>query len=136
MGFVVDTCIWVDVERGRISPADVRHYTGVHAVYITPVTIGELTFGLEMATTEDIRVKRHAALERLKRKPLLAIDEATGEVFGRLAAHLRRAHSSHQHRVQDLWLASVAMQYSYSLLTRNVRDFSDIPGLELVEYGA
>jgi len=136
VGFVVDTCIWVDVERGTIAPADVKRYTGDHPVYITPVTIAELTFGLEMAVTDDIRVKRHAAVERLKRKPLLAIDEATGEVFGRLAAHLRRAKLSHQHRVQDLWLASLAIQHAFSLLSRNVKDFADIPGLELVRYGA
>jgi len=33
--------------------------------------------------------------------------------------------------VQDLWLASQAIQHGYHLLTRNRRDFADVPGLDL-----
>jgi predicted nucleic acid-binding protein len=36
--------------------------------------------------------------------------------------------------VQDLWLASQASQHSHRFLTRNRRDFEDIPGLDLVLY--
>jgi predicted nucleic acid-binding protein len=35
-------------------------------------------------------------------------------------------------RVQDLWLAAQALQRDFSLLTANVRDFKDIPGLKFV----
>ena len=56
----------------------------------------------------------------------------TGEVFGDLAAHLKTAGSSHRYRVQDIWLASQAIQHGYGLLTRNKKDFDDIPGLDLI----
>jgi hypothetical protein len=36
MGFLIDTCIWVDVERGAISPADVALYTAKEPVFISP----------------------------------------------------------------------------------------------------
>ena len=101
-------------------------------VYISPVTIAELTFGAELATDEGIRQKRILALNRLRKKPFLIIDELTGEVFGRLAAVLRRAGKEHHYRVQDLWLASQAIQNSMKFLTRNEKDFLDIPGLDLV----
>jgi predicted nucleic acid-binding protein len=39
MGFLIDTCIWIDVERGSISPADVARYTGAEPVYLSPVII-------------------------------------------------------------------------------------------------
>jgi predicted nucleic acid-binding protein len=37
--------------------------------------------------------------------------------------------------VQDVWLASQAIQHGYFLLTRNKKDFFDIPGLELRVFG-
>ncbi len=132
MGFLIDTCIWIDVERGRISPADVAFITGDEPVYLSPVSLAELAFGADMAADESIRQQRHAALERLRKKPFCIIDEMTGLIFGRVAAHLRREGRDHRHRIQDLWLASQAIQNSLKLLTRNEKDFKDIPALDLV----
>ncbi|MGA1823155.1 MAG: PIN domain-containing protein [bacterium] len=132
MGFLIDTCIWVDVERGTISPADVAHYTREEAVYISPVILAELAFGAELAKDDHIYQKRMAALERLRKKPFIIIDEITGIIFGRLAAVLRKERRDHQYRIQDLWIASQAIQHRLKLLTRNKKDFVDIPGLELV----
>jgi len=106
MGFLIDTCIWIDVERGSIAPADVSRYTANEPVFISPVTLSELAFGAEMAVTEPIHQKRLASLNRLRKKPFVIIDNNTGEVFGRLAAYLRREGKDHRYRVQDLWLAS------------------------------
>jgi predicted nucleic acid-binding protein len=75
-----------------------------------------------------------SALARLRRKPLLPIDGDTGDVFGRLAAQLKTAARKPRQRVQDLWLASQAIQHSYRFLTRNETDFADIPGLDLITY--
>jgi predicted nucleic acid-binding protein len=136
MGFLIDTSIWVDVERGAIAPGDVAAVTGEAPVYLSPVTIGELKYGAEAAASPALRQKRLAALARLKRKPLLPIDEETGEIFGTIAAALRTAgRGSHQHRINDLWMASQAIQHGIKLLTRNLKDFGDVPGLELVPWG-
>jgi len=132
VGFLIDTCIWIDVERGTLSPADVAVITGDEPVYISPVTIAELKFGAENAGNADLRQKRLAALNRLKTKPLLAIDETTGELFGDIAAQINKNGSQHHYRVQDLWLASQAIQHGYRFLTHNRKDFADIPGLDLV----
>ena len=132
MGFLIDTCIWIDVERGILAPADVAAITGTEPVYISPVTIAEMKFGAENAKTSDIRQKRLASLARLKKKPRLIIDDATGEIFGDIAAQIRKTGSQYNHRVQDLWLASQAIQHGYRLLTHNRKDFMDIPGLDLI----
>jgi len=134
MGFLIDTCIWIDVERGSTGPADVTKYTSEEPVFISPVTLAELAFGAEMAKNEQIRQRRMAALERLRKKPFVIIDEITGLVFGRLAAYLRRKGKDHRYRVQDLWLSSQAIQNGLKLLTRNEKDFEDIPGLDLIIY--
>lgn len=130
----MDTCVWIDVERGAMAPGDVAALTQGEPVFISPVTLAELRFGAEIAPDPRTRQKRLAALHRLERKPLLSIDGATGDIFGSLAAQIRAAGRQHRYRVQDLWLASQALQHSCRLLTRNHHDFEDIPGLDLVLY--
>jgi predicted nucleic acid-binding protein len=132
MGFLIDTCIWIDVERGVRSPADLTSFTGSEPVYLSPVTIAELKFGAEHAKESHIKQKRLAALLRLKKKPIVKIDEMTGEIFGSLAAQIKTAGHQHSYRVQDLWLASQSIQHGLSLLTYNRKDFEEIPGLSLV----
>jgi predicted nucleic acid-binding protein len=134
VGFLIDTCVWVDVESGDLAPADVASFTKDEPVFLSPVTIAELKFGAEVTADAQIRQRRLAVLARLRRAPLLPIDSDTGEVFGQLAAQLKVAGRSPRQRVQDLWLASQAIQHSYRLLTRNKSDFEDIPGLDLVSY--
>ncbi|HLE18862.1 MAG TPA: type II toxin-antitoxin system VapC family toxin [Syntrophales bacterium] len=121
----------MDVERGALAPADVANFTGTDAVYLSPVTIAELKFGVDNTSDPNIRQKRQAALHRLKRKPILRIDGTTGEIFGSLAAQMKALGLQHRHRVQDLWIASQAIQHGSTLLTYNEKDFSDIPGLSL-----
>ena len=132
MGIIIDTCIWIDVEKGTLSPGDVQKYTKKEPVYISPITIAELTFGVEMSISENIRQKRIAALERLKKKPVLYINEETGFVFGRLPAALRKKGCGADFRIQDLWIASQAIQYNYPVMTKNLKDFQNIPGITVL----
>jgi predicted nucleic acid-binding protein len=133
VGVLIDTCIWIDVERGALAPADVAAITGDEPVFLSPVTVAELKFGAEVAPSADLRQKRLSALALLRKKPVLVIDETTGEIFGDIVARLRKhGGSGHRRRVQDLWLASQAIQHGFRFLTRNPADFADIPGLEIV----
>ena len=47
MGWVIDTCIWVDIERKTLVPNDVERFTGRDPVYMSPVTVAELSAGVE-----------------------------------------------------------------------------------------
>lgn len=114
-----------------LAPADVAAITADAPVYL-PVTLAELKFGADAAPDAATRQRRLAALRRIQRKPLLVIDGNTADIFGSLAAKLKAGGRGHRYRVQDLWLASQAIQHGYSLLTRNEKDFRDIPGLDLV----
>src|SRR5208283_3245428 len=104
MAFLMDTCVWIDVERGLLSPADVEVLTRGEPIFMSPVTLAELRFGAEIAPDPGIRQKRLAALRRLELKPLLQIDGTTGSIFGSLAAQIKAAGRQHRYRVQDLWL--------------------------------
>ena len=131
MGFLIDTCIWIDVEQGLLAPADVGSITGDEPVFLSPVTLAELKFGAEAAQDSGVRQKRLAALRRLQRKPVLIIDGNTADVFGGVVASLKLHGRGHRYRVQDIWIASQAIQHGYRLLTSNRKDFEDIPGLDL-----
>lgn len=132
MGYLIDTGIWVDVERGAVAPADVAAITLREPVFLSTVTIAELKFGAETAPSPPLRQKRLAAIQRLLKKPILRIDADTGVIFGELAAALRRrGRGAAAHRTQDVWLASQAIQHGLRLLTRNEKNFRGVPGLDL-----
>ncbi len=131
MGVLIDTCIWISVTNASLTPDDVERVTGSEPVFISPVTLAELRFGAELASDVATKVQRLAALERLKRKPSLPIGVATADIFGLVAAQLRKSGKIRQ-RVQDLWLASQAIEHGFALATDNIRDFADIPGLRVL----
>jgi predicted nucleic acid-binding protein len=131
VGFLIDTSVWIEVERGRLSPEEVTTITGNEPVYVSPITIAEMKFGAEIATVPDIRQRRLAGVAKLMSKAILGIDNGTGEMFGSLVAQLCQSGRGHKFRIQDLWLASQAVQHGLTLLTHNEKDFLDIPGLRL-----
>ena len=132
MGWLIDTSIWIAVERGTLGAADIHAITRQEPVYLSPVNIAEIRFGLELLRAGALKQKAAAALRRLRRKPQLRITVETAEVFGSLAAKLRKAGRDPNVRVNDLWLAAQAIQRDFTLLTSNGADFKDIPGLKLV----
>lgn len=69
MGVIIDTSIWVDVERGRLAPADVAAVTGQQPVYLAPPVVAELEYGVLRAATAAQRNRRASSLARIKRKP-------------------------------------------------------------------
>jgi predicted nucleic acid-binding protein len=71
----------------------------------------------------------------MKKKPSLHIDEETGAIFGSISAYLKKAGRAADYRIQDIWIGSQAIQHGYRLLTRNRKDFQDIPGLDLIVFG-
>ena len=132
MGWVIDTSLWIAVERGTLGAADIHAITRQEPVYLSPINIAEITFGLELLGPGPQRQRATAALRRLRRKPRLRITAETAEVFGRLAARLKKAGKDPHVRVHDLWLAAQAIHRDFRLLTSNARDFRDIPGLQMV----
>ena len=76
--------------------------------------------------------KAMAMLRRMRRKPLLRIGAETAEVFGALAARLAGAGRGCDFCIQDLWLAAQTIERKFTLLTKNPKDFDDIPGLKFV----
>ena len=132
MGFLIDTDLWIAVERGTRSAADIQAITKQAPVFLSPVNLAEIRFGIELMTDAKQKQRATAMFRRMRRKPLLRITADTAEVFGILAAKLTRAGRGHDFRVLDVWLAAQAVQQKFTLLAANAKDFRDIPNLKFV----
>ena len=132
MGWLIDTSLWIAVERGALAAADIHAITRQEPVYLSPVNVAELRFGLELLQPGPQKQRATAMFRRLRRKPQLRITVETGATFGSLAAQLKKAGRDPHVRINDLWLAAQAMQRGFRLLTSNAKDFADIPGLQMV----
>lgn len=132
MGFLIDTGLWIDIERGRLSAADIHAITRHVPVYLSPVNLAEIRYGIEAMADARKKQKAMAMLRRMRRKPLLRIGAETADVFGILAGRLAKSGRGHDFRVQDLWLAAQAVERRFTLLTGNAKDFKDVPGLKFV----
>ena len=91
MGWVIDTSLWIAVERGTLGAADIHAVTRQEPVYLSPVNIAEIGFGLELLQTGPQKQRATAMLRRLRRKPQLRITVETAETFGILAAKVKKA---------------------------------------------
>jgi len=132
VGWLIDTSLWIAVERGALGAADIHAITRQEPVYLSPVNIAEIRFGLELLRPSLRKQRATAVFHRLRRKPQLRITVETAERFGILAAKLKKAGRDPYVRVNDLWLAAQAVQRDFRLLTSNAKDFADIPGLQMV----
>ncbi len=132
MGWLIDTSLWIAVERGTLGAADIHAITRQEPVHLSPVNVAELRYGIGLLPPGRTRSRAVAMLRRLRRKPQLRITTDTAETFGRLAAAIKAAGRDPAVRVNDLWLAAQAVQRGFTLLTSNPRDFRDVPELKLV----
>ena len=130
MGFLIDTSLWIAIERGKLSAADIHAITRQAPVFLSPVNLAEVRFGIELMTDAKQKQRATAAFRRMRRKPLLRITGETAEVFGVLAGRLMQSGRGPDFRIQDLWLAAQAVQRKFTLLTANAKDFQDIPNLK------
>jgi predicted nucleic acid-binding protein len=132
VGFLIDTNLWIAIERGKLSAADIHAITKQAPIYLSPVNVAEIRYGIDMMKDTKQKLRAMTMLRRLRRKPLLRITSEIGEVFGMIAARLTQAGRGADFRIQDLWLASQAIQRDFTVLTANAKDFKDVPGLKFV----
>jgi tRNA(fMet)-specific endonuclease VapC len=96
----------------------------------TRFNVAELWVGIERS--EDPRKEAEAIVSLLAPLEVLDFDQAAAEVFGRSMAFLMKGG-----RVtggMDLLIASVALVNGQTVVTRNVKHFSGIPGLTVESY--
>lgn len=131
MGVILDSCIWIGLLAGQIDRQRVIEAAGDAPVFVSVVSLGELTFGVEMCTDPAERAARAASLRQIETRPNLPVTRQTAAAFGLLAASVKQAGRSPRPRYNDLWIAAQAIEHGYTLLTVNSADFAGLPGLKL-----
>jgi len=66
--------------------------------------------------------------------PLLPLSPAVARRCAAVRADLRRRGRRVGGRALDLIIAATALEFNLTLVTRNLRDYRDIPGLSLFHY--
>jgi len=90
VGFLIDTDLWIAIERRKLSVADIHAITKQHPVFLSPINVAEICTGIELVEDQKQKQQALAMLRRIRRKPLLRITRETAEVFGLLSAKLLR----------------------------------------------
>ena len=129
MGMIFDTSIWVGLASGQISGEAVLEAAGGEPVYVSAISLGELSFGVESCSDPATRMLRLRSLRSLEQRPVLDVSSLTASAFGILAAFLKQSGRSPRTRVNDLWIAAQAIDNDFALLTTNIRDLEGLPGL-------
>jgi hypothetical protein len=126
---IFDTSIWIGLASGQMSSQAVVESAGDEQVYISVISLGELSFGVESCMDPAMRMLRLRYLRSLEQRPVLDVSSLTASTFGILAAFMKQCGRSPRTRVNDLWIASQAIANDYALLTANLKDFDYLPGL-------
>jgi predicted nucleic acid-binding protein len=102
LGLVLDSSIIIEAERkGQTVEQLLEHVkesAGEVEILICSVTVAELVHGIYRANTLEIRDRRRAFIDELKRNvPVHPVTEATAEIIGRISGEQERRRASRFH---------------------------------------
>jgi predicted nucleic acid-binding protein len=127
--YLVDTDWLIDAIVGVPAARVLLNRLSGDGVAVSMVSLGELFEGVHLSPDPAEHLRSLKGF--LTGYTILNLSEAIMEEFGRIRADLRR----HGMLIPDLDLliAATALHHNLSLVTRNVRHFIRIPGLNLFQ---
>jgi predicted nucleic acid-binding protein len=134
LGIVLDSSVIIEAERkGQTVEQLLEHIeegAGEVEIAICSVTVAELVHGIHRANTREIRERRRAFVDELKRHvPVHPVTESTAEIIGRISGE--QAAKGIKIPFDDLAIGAAALEQGYAVATLNLRHFRMIPDLIL-----
>jgi tRNA(fMet)-specific endonuclease VapC len=130
MAALIDSSVLIAVERGDLSVNAITDRYAEEDVAISAVTASELLHGVHRARTPGQRHRRQAFVEGLLAQfPVVSFDLTVARVHASLWADLAKRGVAVGER--DLMIGATAIAKDYTLVTRDQRSFSKIPGLSV-----
>ena len=125
--WLIDTNICIYLIR-RQPPQVLRRLEALNEgdVCMSVITYAELRAGLEIQSEQREHDQRVLA-QLVQRIPVLPLDEAGAESYGRLRAAVR----DRRRDALDRLIAAQAVAAGSILITNNEADFADYPGLQV-----
>lgn len=133
-GGLLDTPVVIDAAAGLLDLESLPA-----RLWITTVTLGELSAGPLTARNADERASRLTVLQHVEAQfagSTLPYDEVAARAYGRVVADVLRAGRRPRRRTADLMIAAIALSRGLSVYTTNGEDFRGIAGLDVVALGA
>lgn len=131
MGFLIDSDVLIEAERGRLSLTDLAHKFSDELFALSAITASELLHGVHRAAEGDRREKRAQFVEYvLGLFPILSFDLETARAHAQLWAALQSAGQTIG--AHDLIIAATARAAGYGVITTNGAEFQRVPGLTVV----
>ena len=130
MAALIDTSVFIDVERGRLSLQALAAAHEHEDVAISAITASELLHGVHRVQGAARAARAEQFVEGLLALlPILAFDVDEARTHARLSADLQaRGISIGAH---DLLIAATALANDYRVITRDRRSFPKIDGLDV-----
>jgi len=125
---LLDTSVLIAAERGApltaVLPDDAD-------VAVAALTLAELAVGVELGSARH-RSARAAFVADVRRTlPTLPYDDRVADAHARLLAAVRRA--GRPRGAHDLIVAATAAEWDRTVVTRDARAFTDLPGVKVLE---
>lgn len=128
MALLIDTSVFVTMERAGHPVGELANEWPNERFAIAAITASELLYGVKRATPEPRRKQRKEYVEAILRAlPVVPFDLTVARVHADLGASLStigRPVGPH-----DLLIATTALAFGYDVATENIREFDMIPGL-------
>ncbi|MES2438820.1 MAG: type II toxin-antitoxin system VapC family toxin [Verrucomicrobiota bacterium] len=132
MRLLLDTNVCIDVLRGRPEVVTRLREHPPGYLYVSAITVFELVQGAERAPDQFRESERRKVNTFLSPMIQVIFDGNCGALAGQINAALLNAGTPVG--VMDVFIAATALQMDVPIVTSNVRDFSKIKGLEVIDW--
>ncbi|WP_299069844.1 type II toxin-antitoxin system VapC family toxin [Accumulibacter sp.] len=126
-GYLLDTNAWIGLLKGHPAIAAGVGRAGIDALYLCAPVWAELWFGA--CKSQRIAENQARIRELVAHIPSLSFDDRAAEHCGDIRALLAR--EGRPIGPYDLQIAAIARAGGLSVVTRNVSEFSRVPGLSI-----
>lgn len=117
---LLDTSVVIDFRAAQVAQV-------ADEVAVSAVTIGELQYGVAVATDPLAQIARRRRVQAiLDRFEVLSFDASVAEYYGALAGLVRQHGRNPRPCCMDLQIAATAARHDLTLLTRNGSDFTGL----------
>jgi tRNA(fMet)-specific endonuclease VapC len=131
MARLVDTSVFVDLERRERPLGDLDYFAQGEPIALASITASELLVGVHRTQSAAQRNRRANRVRTIFNElPVIDFDLAAAEVHALLSVHLASVGQSIGSH--DLIIAATALSRGYELVTHNMRHFARVPGLVVV----
>lgn len=128
--FLLDTDALIYSFKGVPEVVQQLHRHRTKQMALSVISYGELVYGAERSAR---RVDNLARIQRTTELfPVIPVTRAVMDTFGRLKATLQATGTVVDDF--DLVIAATALTEGYTLVTNNVRHFTAVPGLRIVNW--